>query len=207
MSQGKKTTVLLIEADASLRRLLTLGLQHRGMHVIEANSPTQISSLDALDLLIVDVDNGISSNLSLLTDVQIQPSLASVPTIALAWESCVPMQSPFANLTQTQQTQTTCLTKPFDARVLNDNIDHLLTLRAEQEAVALAKAEEAFLATYTSHTSPSIWPIITAIGVLIAFIGMMLHIAITVVGIFIIVIALLWWTLGTKPQQQKIALS
>ena len=37
-------TVLLIEADRSLRRLLVLGLQYRGMHIIEASSPTNLPS-------------------------------------------------------------------------------------------------------------------------------------------------------------------
>ena len=32
------STILLIEADPSLRRLMTLGLQHNGLHVIDACS-------------------------------------------------------------------------------------------------------------------------------------------------------------------------
>ena len=37
MLQRTGHTVLLIEADRSLRRLIALGLQYRGMHVIEAD--------------------------------------------------------------------------------------------------------------------------------------------------------------------------
>jgi hypothetical protein len=57
------------------------------------------------------------------------------------------------------------------------------------------------LATYSAHAAPSVWPIVTAIGVLVAVIGVMLQIAITVVGILIVIVALLLWTLGTKPEQ------
>ncbi len=32
------STILLIEADPYLRRLMTLGLQHNGMHVVESCS-------------------------------------------------------------------------------------------------------------------------------------------------------------------------
>ena len=38
MSNGTRPTVLLIEADTSLRRLIALGLEYRGMHVIEVSS-------------------------------------------------------------------------------------------------------------------------------------------------------------------------
>jgi hypothetical protein len=93
----------------------------------------------------------------------------------------------------------TCLTKPFDARVLQATIEQLLAVRADKEAAAIAKAEEVLLASYSTQAAPSIWPIVTAAGVLLVFIGMMLQIAITVAGILIVMIALLLWTLGTKP--------
>src|SRR5260221_8263107 len=64
MSYQAKTTVLLIEPDASLRRLIALGLQYRGMHVIEASSLDHTPSLEAqtLDLLILDMDERVSSD-------------------------------------------------------------------------------------------------------------------------------------------------
>ena len=43
---------------------------------------------------------------------------------------------------------------------------------------------------------------ITAAGVLLVFIGMMLQIAVTGVGILIVLVALLLWTLGTKPERK-----
>ena len=53
MSNEKKSTVLLIEPDPVLRRLIVLGLEHRGMRVIEAKSATDMASFDAqqFDLL------------------------------------------------------------------------------------------------------------------------------------------------------------
>ena len=55
------------------------------------------------------------------------------------------------------------------------------------------------LASYSAQAAPSIWPIVTAAGVLLVFIGMMLQIAVTVAGILLVMVALLLWTLGTKP--------
>lgn len=200
MSQGKKPTVLLIEADASLRRIIALGLQHHDMHVVEASSLASSPHVEAPDLLIVDVDSGIHSDWSLLNNAQ---TLATVPTIVLAWEH-LPMMHTYP--VTTKQTQVACLTKPFDARVMQESIDQLLAVRAAQEAALLAQAEEVLLATYKTQTPPSIWPIITAIGLLIAFIGMLLQVAVTILGILIVIVALLWWTLGTKPALRAVAI-
>lgn len=203
MSQGKKPTVLLIEADVSLRRLIALGLQHHNLHVVEASSLTHSVSIDTPDLLIVDVDSGVHSDWSLLNAVQSTSALTAVPTIILAWEQ-PPILHTFS--ATTTQSQVAYLTKPFDARVMQESIDHLLAVREAREALLLAQAEEVLLATYKTQTPPSIWPIITAIGLLIAFIGMLLQVVVTVLGLLIVVIALLWWMMGTKPRQRAVAL-
>ncbi|GAC1401251.1 MAG: hypothetical protein NVSMB49_15290 [Ktedonobacteraceae bacterium] len=203
MSQGKKPTVLLIEADASLRRIIVLGLQYHDMHVLEARELADSHSIETPDLLIIDVDSGIHSDWSLLHNAQTIPALATVPAIVLAWEQ-LPIMHTYP--VTTKQAQVACLTKPFDARVMQESIDQLFAVRAAQEAALLAQAEEMLLATYETHTAPSIWPIITAIGLLIAFIGMLLHVAITILGILIVIVALLWWTLGTKPTHRAVAL-
>lgn len=204
MSQGKKPTILLIEADASLRRLITLGLQHRGMCVIEASAPTCVPSLDVqqLDMLVLDVDSGVRSNWSLVEEAHTHPHFADVPVVVLSWECLVPNNLYTSSLsTAIAPAQMTCLTKPFDARTLHATIEQLLCARAAREAAIAARAEEMLLATYSAHAAPSVWPIVTAIGVLVAVIGVMLQIAITVVGILIVIVALLLWTLGTKPEQ------
>ena len=44
------STILLIEADPSLRRLMTLGLQHNGLHVIDACSQILLPLLPSLSI-------------------------------------------------------------------------------------------------------------------------------------------------------------
>lgn len=195
MVQGKQPTVLVIEADTSLRRLIALGLQHRDMTVIEATELSQASITGTLDLLIIDIDSGVRSDLSLLTAVQAIPTLAATPTLVLAWER-LPIVS--TSSTATASAQLTSLTKPFDARKMHQSIDSLLSIREAREAVLLAQAEAALLATYKTKTPPSIWPFITAIGLLVAFIGMMLQVVVIVFGLLIVLVALLLWTIGTK---------
>lgn len=202
MSHGKKPIVLLIEADTSLRRLIALGLQHSEIDVIEAHSLPHALSIETADLLIVDVDSGVHSDWSLLTNIQKSPAGATVPTIVLAWEQ-FPVLYPSSVATQAQ---VMCLTKPFDARVMQESVNQLLAVRAAKEAAVLAQAEAVLLATYKTQTPPSIWPIVTAIGLLIAFMGTLLHIAVTVLGILIVIVALLWWTLGTKSAQRAVVL-
>jgi DNA-binding response OmpR family regulator len=202
MLPGKKSTVLLVEADVSLRRLITLGLQQHNIHVIEASSPTSVASLDIpeLDMLVLDIDAGGRSDWSLIDAAQQYPHFTDVPTVVLSWECLIPVHLHAAPLSaMTTAGQMTCLTKPFDARVLHTTIEQLLAIRAAREADAIVKAEEVLLASYSVQTAPSIWPIITAAGVLLVFIGIMLQIAVTVAGILIVMIALLLWTLGTKP--------
>jgi len=201
MPQGKKPIVLLIEADASLRRLIALGLQHRNMHVVEASSLAHATLTETPDLLIVDVDTGVHRDVSLLATAQ--TTLASVPTIVLAWERFPIISN---TLVTPAQTQLSCLTKPFDARIMHESIDRLLAVREARDAQLLAQAEEVLLATYKAQTPPSICPMITAIGLFIAFIGMLFHIAIIVLGLVIALVAFLWWTLGTKTTQKKVAL-
>lgn len=202
--RSKTRNILLIEPDASLRWLISLGLQHQGFHVIEASSPLTTPTLDAqqLHLLILDVDNDMQSDWSLVEAAQTHPYFADLPTIVLSWE-----HAPTEPLQQATRTNTlTCTqvvyqTKPFDARVLLENVEHLLEESAAKEAVVIAQAEEVLLAAYSAKTPPSIWPLITAAGVLLALIGLMLQITFTVLGILIAIIGLLWWTLGSKPSQ------
>src|SRR5437660_2240846 len=92
MSNGIKPTVLLVEADPSLRRLIALGLQYRDMHVIEASTPAHLLNAKAEqpDLLILDVDGRVHSDWSLLTTVQAHPYFSALPIILLTWQCPVP---------------------------------------------------------------------------------------------------------------------
>jgi CheY-like chemotaxis protein len=197
MSPGKKPAILVIEADASLRRLIALGLQNRDMHVIEASSATTIPTVDLqqLDLLVIDIDASVRHRQSLPEAIQQHPQLSLLPTIVLSWEDITTSSSSVATATATQVLR---LPKPFDARKLHRAIERLLQVRAESLAQEEARAEAVLLAAYTSHTSPSLWPVVTAAGLLLAMIGMLVQVAVAVIGFLIVIIALLLWTLGAK---------
>lgn len=209
MSNEKKSTVLLIEPDPVLRRLIVLGLEHRGMRVIEAKSATDMASFDAqqFDLLVLDLDGSAGQQRSFLAEAHAllaRPQFSALPTILLAWEYP-------ASIGETQSAVVTAspikyLTKPFDARVLHEAINQFLLAQAAEEAAREARAEELLMATYEKHTSPSIWPVVTAAGLLLAFIGMMLQIAITVVGLLIVIVALLLWTMGSRSKVDETSL-
>ncbi len=204
MSQGKKPTVLLVEADTTLRRLITLGLQHRGMRVIEVEPSADVAlqaAQDDVDLLVFDVDNEIWSDWSLLQEnIRTLTPFINLPTILLAWEN-MPAQSSSMTATLVASPNVVCMQKPFDVRILHTHIDQLLISQQEREAIALANVEAALLATPV-RPAPTIWPIVAALGLLIAFIGIMFTLTVTAVGILILVTALLLWTLGTQTPTQ-----
>lgn len=204
MLQGKTHTILLIEPDTSLRWLIALGLQHQGFHVIEASSPLTVPTLDAqqIHLLILDIDNGTQSDWSLIEAALSHPHFTDLPTIVLSWERPIPDKPRHAAMASAVSaatvTQTVYQTKPFDARVLHTHIDQLLTARATKDAVIAARTEEMLIAAYSTQTPSSIWPLVTAAGLLLAFVGILLQITITILGILIVIVGLLWWTLGSK---------
>jgi CheY-like chemotaxis protein len=206
MSPGKKPAILLIEADLSLRRLISLGLQNRGMHVIEASSPTTLPTLDLpqLDLLVIDIDTSAREHQSLPETIQQHPQFSTLPTIVLAWEN-LSLEEPVSSLVVTATAiQVVSLPKPFDARRLHQAVEQLLQVRAESIAAEESRAEALLLATYhTTHTPPSPWPVVTAAGLLLVVIGMLLQIAVSVIGFLIIIVALLLWTLGAKAPAES----
>jgi len=203
MSDEKTPTVLLIEADAALRRLVARGLEHRGMHVVEASSPAHLPSFEEqqLDLLVLDLDGGGVRNRTFLSSAHTllaRPHITTLPPILLAWE--YPPSLDVAQSGVATASSIKYLTKPFDARILHKTLDQFLLVRAADEAALEARAEELLLATYRKHTAPSIWPVVTAAGLLLTFIGIMLQFAVTIVGVFVVIIALLLWTLDSRPE-------
>jgi DNA-binding response OmpR family regulator len=204
MLHGTGNTVLLIEADRSLRRLIALGLQYHGMHVIEASSPTKLPDLVAQQpgLVVLDIDGEARSDHSLLAIAQAHPYLSSLPIVLLAWDSLVP-----AGVQQDAlQAQVTCLAKPFDARTLFATIEQVLDAN---QAISSISKEEVLLAggainRAPTTPTPSIWPLLTAVGLLLLFTGLMTQITISVLGLLIVIIALLWWTLGTKTKHEPL---
>ncbi|SRR5579884_144500 len=218
MSQTQEAgqKILLIVADYSLRRLITLGLQYRGMRTIEASSPAALPAdeieTEPPSLLVLDVDSGVSSDWELLEEVQEHHYLSTLPVVVLAWECPIP-----AEIASEQQGQITCLAKPFDARMLHARIEQLLAERAEKAAQALAEAqrrpqEEAAAVAATVPTpaaraqahAASILPFIAAFGLLLAFVGLMVQLTLTGLGLLILLASLLVWTLGTRPQPSPV---
>src|SRR5690349_22480381 len=98
MSPGKKPAILVIEADASLRRLIALGLQNRDMHVIEASSPFTVPAVDLqqLDLLVIDIDAGARQHQSLPEAIEQHPQFSALPAIVLAWDN-VALEPPLSS--------------------------------------------------------------------------------------------------------------
>jgi len=215
MSNGTRPTVLLIEADTSLRRLIALGLEYRGMHVIEASSawnlPTLIPTVGAKkpDLLILDVDGARGSDWTLIEAAQAHPYLSTLPVVVLTWE-CPVAVGAASEEQNSLQGHTTCLTKPFDARALHKTIEALLvadsTNSTDSTAQEVARKQDILLMTQQATAAPSIWPLMTAAGLLLAFIGLMGVLAITALGLCIVLVSLLWWTLGTGGKKQAVAL-
>ena len=51
-------------------------------------------------------------------------------------------------------------------RCLHETIERLLKIKAAKKAVLEAQAEERLLARYPEQNAPSIWPFVTAAGLL-----------------------------------------
>jgi DNA-binding NtrC family response regulator len=200
MLQQRKHTVLLIEADTSLRRLITLGLQYRGMRVIEASSPTMIPALQSRlpDVVVLDIDGEAGSNHALLSTFRSYSHFASVPLIVLAWDCLLPGEIH----QHSAQSSLTCLAKPFDARTLLTTIEQI---QDTSKVSISASRQEPLLVKHSVTPTPSIWPLITAAGLALSLIGLMTQITISALGLLVILIALLLWTLGTKTEPESLA--
>jgi CheY-like chemotaxis protein len=150
------------------------------------------------DVVVLDIDSGAGSDHALLSTIQSQPCLSTIPMVVLAWDCLVPIGSH----QNTQQTQVTCLTKPFDARTLHATVEQIPGTSTEP---SLTSKQEVLLAAHSVTPAPSIWPLITAVGLLLSFIGLMTQITISALGLLIIIVALLWWTIGTKTEPEPLA--
>lgn len=211
MSQSIKPTVLLIEADASLRRLMVLGLQYRGMRVVEAHSPASLPlvTIEQPGVMVLDVDGDAKSNWSLLSAIRAYPLLSNLPVIVLAWDCpasvLVPQSQPSADQAEMTETaaavQITYLTKPFDARALYASIEQILLAQTIQITQTVQETAPQPV-MYAVSSAPSMYPMITAAGLLLAFIGLMGLFLLTFVGLAIVLASLLAWTLGAGSQSE-----
>lgn len=186
MLNGAQATILLVEPDATLRRLLALGLQSQGMRVIETNALDAARQLPRADLLLIDMDSAAALSVP-----------DTLPIVALTWETPALVASNDEQVTERERIA--FVAKPFDARSLYSTISDLLAATLSRET---AQPQLTTLSA-SSRSSMSIWPLITAVGLLIIIVGFMLQIAISAVGLLIVLIALLWWTLGTGKSAPK----
>lgn len=199
MQRETRFTVLLVEPDLSLRRLIAMGLQHRGLHVIGVSSLHALADypITSPDLLILDLDNGWRDDVSLLAAVQGHPYLARLPLVVLAWEADLPAQTP-DSLPLLEY-----LSKPFDARLLHATIENLLVTSAAIEMREASLPVSSGAAQFIS--AASLCPVFAAAGLLLTVIGLMLQLVIAGAGLVVLLVALLWWTLGKRPEQQILA--
>jgi DNA-binding response OmpR family regulator len=193
------TTVLLVEGDAALRRVLAMGLRHQGLSVLEAASPQQAHTL--LDqhpsLLVVDVDNGAASDRKLLADLRTYDGLAQTPAVVLAWDC-----SPDLKEQVDRDGAAVCLAKPFDARLLFAEAESLLKAAMQRRQIE-STVGVGSLAFDEARASSSIWPIVLALGVMLAVSGLLIHPAIAALGVAVVVGSMLLWSLepGVKTGQ------
>src|SRR5579883_2144342 len=199
MQHAASQTVLLIEPDHSLRRLIALGLVHRGMQVIEVSSLAALTDQPIADpdLLVLDIDNGYRDDASLLAAVQAHPYLATLPMVVLAWD-------PPSSLTHRPATLPLLdyLAKPFDARKLHATIENLLVTSASIAASPSRELMHAAAAPVGASSSFS--PLLTAAGLLLTAIGLLLQPLVAAAGLLVVLLGLLWWTLGKRPPRRVV---
>lgn len=190
MPHDTRYTVLLVESDESLRRLITVGLHQRGIRVIAASTLTDLAERPIVNpnLLVLDLDSGQGHDTSLLPTISQHPYLSTLPMIVLAWEppACTSVTLPLCD----------CLAKPFDARTLYTMVENLLVTSA---ANAKAQTQQAVI---PAMPMASLCPLLTAAGLLLTVIGLMLQIFVAGAGLLLIFIALLWWTLGKRQEHE-----
>ena len=229
MEPGETHTVLLIEGDVALRRVIALGLQHQGINVLEAASAQQARALleQHPSLVIQDIDSAVPSDRLLLPELRARDALSETPAVVLAWEC-----SPEVNEQLAGDGAAVCLAKPFDARRLLDEVELMLETVAARRtqrqvvaalvgepamatadeppalvaaSVALAAAEQRAamieLREVARTSSPSIWPIVLALGLMLAASGFLFNLAVVVLGILIVFGAVLLW--GFEPTSPR----
>ncbi len=231
MEAADTNTVLLVEGDAALRRVIAAGLRHQGMSVLEAASAQAARALlnQRPSLLVVDVDSGLASDHRLLPDLRSYDGLAETPAVVLAWDC-----SPDLKEQMDHDGAAVCLAKPFDARHLFAEAELLLEAAARRrlESAVMAGAGRlapvdglsgsavsetaagvlAASASYsrpaeadeeTRASAPSIWPFVLALGLMLAVSGLLIHPAIVALGIGVVVGSMLLWGFepGARPGQ------
>lgn len=197
MSHTTGASILLIEPDASLRRLVALGLEHRGLQVTEVSSLAGLAerSVAHPDLLVLDIDNGYRDDADLLATVQAHAYLSTLPMVVLTWEERAQPARDSSALPLLEY-----LPKPFDARRLHATIENLLVTSAAVEMAAHRGIVP--IATTTVISPASLCPLLTAAGLLLTVVGLMSQPVMAGAGLLVMLAGLLWWTLGKRPARR-----
>src|SRR5258708_2781691 len=143
MQRTTRHTILLVEANPSLRRMIALGLHHHGLHIIEVDSPASFpaSSPVVPDLMVFDIDGEAGNGQAGLSQAEAHPVLSALPLVVLAWENHFQTDMRDEDA-QHSAPPRAYLTKPFDARALHLAIEQLLLDSQEtrrEEAAAKQK--------------------------------------------------------------------
>lgn len=198
MQRATSSTVLLIVPDDSLRRLIAVGLARRGIRLIERSSLAALADqpIEDPDLLVLDIDNGYRDDAALLATVQAHPYLATLPALVLAWD---PPSSPAHRSAELPLLD--YLAKPFDARTLHATIANLLTTSA---AIATSPSRELVPASAATPVASfsGLSPLLTAGGLLLTVVGLMLQPLVAGAGLLVVLLGLLWWALGRRPARR-----
>lgn len=229
MTPGETHTVLLVEGDVALRRVIALGLRHQGISVLEAASAQQARALleQQPSLVIQDIDSAVPSDRLLLPELRARDALSETPAVVLAWECSSEVNEQLAG-----DGAAVCLAKPFDARRLLDEVSVMLETvaarRAQRQTVAALVTQPALsagdappalvaasvaaaptespaaladLRELASASTPSIWPIVLALGLMLAASGFLINLVVVVLGIVIVFGAMLLW--GFEPTRPR----
>lgn len=196
-------TILLVEANVSLRRMIALSLRYRGLRVIEAGTARDLPDLHALPaLVLLDIDSETGSESGALADIERHPLLSALPVVVLSWDAALPAASDRQD-DVTPARHLAYMAKPFDARALHTIIESLLLPGNAARDPRLAGNLPAGRSASTA--APSFCPILAAAGLMLALIGLIMQLVVTACGVLIIVVALLWWTLGPRPEALAVA--
>ncbi|HOA23986.1 MAG TPA: response regulator [Aggregatilineales bacterium] len=90
-------TILTVEDEENIRRLLAVNLQARGHEVLEARSAEEglpLLSTKPVDLVLLDIRLPGQSGWSMLEAMQQQPDLRDIPVIVVSGEADRPYYQP-----------------------------------------------------------------------------------------------------------------
>lgn len=115
-------TVLTVDDDDKMRKLLKVNLQTDGIEVREANTGNECLRLvrdEPIDLVLLDLDLPDGSGWDVLATMRSTPEMSTMPVIVLS--ATPPERGKLRQLRPEDYVQ-----KPFDARDLTDRVRKVL---------------------------------------------------------------------------------